>query len=215
MKEGLAPHLRKGLAYRSGISNTDYDSFVVGVQEMANELEKLPEFSMATGSDKEFYQRNGFWRPHTQTNQGQVTLAHSQYQPQPNPYSHSFTPVDQDSNVLMGGINALQTQMQSLLAAFKSTQGKRDSRNKEYRTDNRPFPPDLPQPERNRRVEQGQCERCGRSPSHRWSECRYRNFRVNPTPRGSGKFRNSVVNAASTNSNLFNEHSSRSDSGNK
>ncbi|KAI0998102.1 hypothetical protein K3495_g10091 [Podosphaera aphanis] len=217
MKEGLAPHLRKGLAYRSGISNTDYDSFVVGVREMANELEKLPEFAMATGSDKEFYQRNDFWwPPHTQTIQAQVAPNHpTQYRSQPYPYGHNITPVDQEGDVQKGGINALQAQMQSLLAAFNSTQGKGDSKNKEYKIDNRSFPPDLSQPESNRRVEQGQCERCGRSPSHRWSERRYRNFRINPTPRGSGRFRNSAVNAASINSNLPNENSFRSDSGNE
>ncbi|KAI0996378.1 hypothetical protein K3495_g11801 [Podosphaera aphanis] len=123
---------------------------------MANELEKLPEFAMATGSDKEFYQRNDFWRPpHTQTIQAQVASNHpTQYQSQPYPYGHNIIPVDQEGDVQMGGINALQAQMQSLLAAFNSTQGKGDSKNKEYKIDNLPFPPDLSQPERNRRVEQ-------------------------------------------------------------
>ncbi|KAI1004734.1 hypothetical protein K3495_g3480, partial [Podosphaera aphanis] len=43
MKSALAPHLRKGIAYRQGVSETVYESFVREVQNLAKELESMPD----------------------------------------------------------------------------------------------------------------------------------------------------------------------------
>lgn len=52
MKSALVPSLRRGIAYRSNASMTSYDSFVIEVQDLANELESLPDFRLARGSEK-------------------------------------------------------------------------------------------------------------------------------------------------------------------
>ena len=44
MTLALAPHLQQGIAYRQGVSETNYESFVKGVQSLATELESIPSF---------------------------------------------------------------------------------------------------------------------------------------------------------------------------
>ncbi|KAI0996460.1 hypothetical protein K3495_g11721 [Podosphaera aphanis] len=55
MKSALAPHLRKGIAYRQGVSETVYESFVREVQNLAKELESMPDGRPSRDSDKEYY----------------------------------------------------------------------------------------------------------------------------------------------------------------
>ncbi|KAI0994327.1 hypothetical protein K3495_g13854 [Podosphaera aphanis] len=62
----------------------------------------------------------------------------------------------------MSDINTLQGQMQTLLATLKRNGSNRTGGCDMRRSDSRPFPPPIPQGERNRRIDAGMCERCGR-----------------------------------------------------
>ncbi|KAI1004190.1 hypothetical protein K3495_g4018 [Podosphaera aphanis] len=50
MKDALQPYLRAGLACRKGVSKTNYEQFVAEVQDLANELENIPQFGTSRGS---------------------------------------------------------------------------------------------------------------------------------------------------------------------
>ena len=55
MTLALAPHLQQGIAYRQGVSETNYESFVKEVQSLAKGLEFIPSFRTIRGSYKEYY----------------------------------------------------------------------------------------------------------------------------------------------------------------
>lgn len=190
IKTALSPHLKRGIAYRKGISQVDYDSFVEEVQDLAAGLEALPEFRSGQGSNIEQYVYD----------KSIVNLSHDN---QATSSQTSFPVTDRDGDIQMSGVNNIQSQLQEqtqlILAALKSV----DSRvpiNKSRYTDTRPHPPPLSQAERNRRIDANQCERCGKSPSHRWGDCKFRNFLSNPTPRGYSSSRKLRVNLLDTDS---------------
>lgn len=56
----LAPHLQQGIAYRQGVSQNNYESFVKEVQCLAKRLESIPTFRIIPGSDKEYYTPENF-----------------------------------------------------------------------------------------------------------------------------------------------------------
>ncbi|KAI0992395.1 hypothetical protein K3495_g15790 [Podosphaera aphanis] len=65
----------------------------------------------------------------------------------------------------MADISSLQGQIQAqtnaILAVLKGTKDKPSSGNVR-KNDLRPFPPEISQAERNRRIDSNQCERCGK-----------------------------------------------------
>lgn len=194
IKTALSPHLKRGIAYRKGISQVDYDSFVEEVQDLAAGLEALPEFRLGQGSATEYYVYD----------KSIVTQTTESNDPKPLPTSpHMF---DRDGDIQMSGVNCIQTQLQeqtqAILAALRSVDSRPPS-GKSRNNDTRPHPPPISQVERNRRIDASQCERCGKSPSHRWGDCQYRNFQNNPTQRGYNASRQqSRINMLDTNSAL-------------
>ncbi|KHJ30503.1 hypothetical protein EV44_g3310 [Erysiphe necator] len=199
MKSALVPSLRKGVAYRSNVSMTSYDLFVREVQDLANELESLPDFRLARGSEKEVYVHEilGYQQQiSTPTSSTNVPIPPISFPPSSVPSPTPYPNIDHDGDVRMGDINTLQTQMQSLVAAISNLNIHNNPNNR--KTEHRPYPPECSQAERNRRVTNGCCERCGKSPSHRWSDCSFRNFKNNPTSRGQGRSRSAYLNSASS-----------------
>ncbi|KAI1006048.1 hypothetical protein K3495_g2171 [Podosphaera aphanis] len=207
MKDALQPHLRAGLAYRKGVSKTNYEQFVAEVQDLANELETIPQFGTSRGSIQVV--KNYDNQPYRTLD----AVPKESFSP-PQNLPAAPTPIhDRDGDTIMTDISALQGQVASLLAAFSRNEGKGHTRNTARASDNRPFPPNLSQNERNQRIDSGRCERCGCSPSHRWSECQFRNFQNNPTPKGYSSHRRAGLNVAST--DLASSYSLSNDSGNE
>ncbi|KAI0998740.1 hypothetical protein K3495_g9453 [Podosphaera aphanis] len=196
MKCALASHLRKGIAYRQGVSETNYESFAKEVQSLAKELESIPSFRAIRGSDKEYFSFDNT----AQATQSTADTNQSIYRTNQSSSSRAGQPAvryNQDGDVQLADISSLQSQIQAqtqaILAVLKGTNGKPSSGNLR-KSDLRPFPPEISQTERNRRINCIQCARCGKSPSHRWGDCKYRNFRENPTPRGYSFSRRAGVN---------------------
>lgn len=100
--------------------------------------------------------------------------------------------MDRDSDIKREGINALQSQMKSLVTALSnlSTNNSPSNRKLEHRLN----PPDCSMVELNYRLGNNCYERSGRSHSHRWDDCQYRNFKYNPTSKGQGRLRSVLVN---------------------
>lgn len=175
-----------------------YDLFVMEVQDLASELESLPDFRLARGSDKEIYvhEKTGFYQQQTFSSptSGPSHIPPNNLPLNLPPPSTLYADVDRDGDTKMSDIRALQTQMQSLVAAISNLNTNNNPSNR--KPEQRPYPPECSQAERNYRVASGCCERCGRSPSHRWSDCSYRNFRNNPTSRGQGRLKSANVNSA-------------------
>ncbi|KAI0994225.1 hypothetical protein K3495_g13957 [Podosphaera aphanis] len=108
MKCALASHLRKRIAYRQGVSEKNYESFVKEVQSLAKELESIPSFRAIRGSDKD--------QPTEQISRLQAEQANLQF-----------------DMTKMAGISSLQRQIQAqtqaILAVLKGTNGKPSSGN--------------------------------------------------------------------------------------
>ncbi|RKF79638.1 hypothetical protein GcM1_200019 [Golovinomyces cichoracearum] len=188
IKSALVPSLRKGIVYRSNISMTSYDLFVMEIQDLANELESLPDFRLVRGSASEFYVHKNFTY-----NQQHVTPLRDSNQasefssgslPNMGSSQTSYTKLDQDGDLEMGDINVLKSQVQSLVAALSNCNINNNLNNRKI--EHPPYPPKCSQSERNHRVARGCCEGYGKNPSHCWSDCSSRNFKINPTARGQG-----------------------------
>ncbi|KAI0994390.1 hypothetical protein K3495_g13792 [Podosphaera aphanis] len=191
MKQSILPYLRTGIAYRKGVSKSNYEEFVPELQDLANELESSTDLQLPRGPTQ-----SSNANPQNLSQPWVSADSHSSspnaqllYTPTPYP-SQSFDP---DGDTIMSDINTLQGQMQTLLATLKGNGSNRTGGSDMRRSDSRPFPPPIPQGERNRRIDAGVCERCGSVPSHRWSDCRFKNFQSKPTPRGYKTIRKAVL----------------------
>ncbi|RKF81350.1 hypothetical protein GcM1_183008 [Golovinomyces cichoracearum] len=114
MKSALVPSLRKGIAYRSNVSMTSYDLFVMEVQDLANELESLPDFRLVHGSASEFYvHENPTYNQQYVTplrDSNQVSEFSSGSLLNMGSSQTSYTKLDHDGDVEMGDINVLKSQ---------------------------------------------------------------------------------------------------------
>ena len=205
MKLALDAHLQQGIAYRQGVSETNYETFVREVQNLAKGLESIPSFRTIRGSDKEHYTSEN--NPQVFQYPWEVELPASRALPSSSRTRQTPVQYGRDGDVQMANINSLQSQIQAqtqaILAATKGGDAI-DSGGKDRRNDTRPFPPEASRAERNRRIDNNRCERCNRTPSHRWGDCIYQNFRKNPTPRGYSSSRRSGVNGMAKESSTNN-----------
>ncbi|KAI1005538.1 hypothetical protein K3495_g2683 [Podosphaera aphanis] len=128
MKCALASHLRKGKAYRQGVSEKNYESFVRELQSLAKELESIPGFRVIRGSDKEAGQPAARYDQDGDDQMADISSLQSQ----------------------------IQAQTQPILAVLKGTNDKPSSGNVR-KNDLRLFPLEISQAERNRRIDSNQC----------------------------------------------------------
>ncbi|KAI0991891.1 hypothetical protein K3495_g16296 [Podosphaera aphanis] len=153
----------------------------------------MPDGRPSRGSDKEYYSSENPAPTVQPTNYKNLTTNSDR----PMMRNEPKFEVDLDGDTQMLDINSLQSQLQShtesILAVLKG--GDVGASINRRKNESRPFPPDVPRGERNRRIDSNRCERCNKSPSHRWSDCKFRNFRDNPTPRGYSSSRRVAVNS--------------------
>jgi hypothetical protein len=188
---GLASYLRDALALQLGVSSTDYNSFVTTAQALAIQLEALPRFQANANvqNQVEWYDSSiTVDLPANRTN-GAMSQA-------PIRTPATQTQVDRDGDSMMGGVNHIKTNssadlvsiVQTIVAALAGQQqngSNRSSSNNngsgrgKYIEDSRPRAPWVDQTTRDRRSENRQCVRCGKTPSHRYGECQYKSFPPN------------------------------------
>lgn len=90
----------------------------------------------------------------------------------------------------IGTVTDLQTMTAVIIAAMGAAGGGNNNNrggDRNFKEDSRPQAPPVSMAVRDARIAAGNCERCDESPSHRWSKCHYKNFRENPTQRGSSR----------------------------
>lgn len=196
-KNSLNEDLRRSMAIRGGVSETDFEAQTVTIRDIARGIEGLPGWGLK-GSKTEVY-----IDPNSYTLIGGGTdRSEGQRQQQTDT-------LDKDGDTRMSGINAIGTvsdisaMAAAIVAAINSNnsapnRGTYNSHGHSLPSDTRPQPPPVSAAVRQQRINNGNCERCDQSPSHPWSKCRYKNFKDNPTPVG-GTRRSNVNSAGSGN----------------
>lgn len=181
--QALTESTRLHLAIHAGICQWDYEQCVVQVRNITVCTEALPEFQNRKGSKVTVFARaDGTF----------IDAGNSRDAPPAQPA------VDRDGDTRMSGINALRSgdDVTQLAAALVAAMGgannagrgsSGDRRGGGFARDSRPPAPPVAKSVRAERLASGACERCGESPSHRWSACRFCNFREDPTPRGGAR----------------------------
>ncbi|CCE31587.1 uncharacterized protein CPUR_05440 [Claviceps purpurea 20.1] len=181
-KAALNDFLRTAAAFRGFRSDFDWDDYSQGLIELATEVEQLVAFRNAKGSKVSVFVDR-------QTNVPLPTVTEA---PRPAAPAPRF---DRDGDTVMSGVNALSaaTDVGAQIAALASqiaalqgnAPGRRGGGGSRPSADARPHPPAVSMDVRRQRIVAGHCERCDASPSHRWSECGYRNFQSAPTAPGA------------------------------
>ncbi|CCE29272.1 uncharacterized protein CPUR_02965 [Claviceps purpurea 20.1] len=168
--------IRDAAATRGHASETDFDTYSKALLELATERELLPAFRTTKGSKTSLY-------VDVHSISTYVTLSGapvSAQAPSPAPASSLPAPrMDRDGDTVMGGVNAMSTatDVATQIAALQSSAfGRRGNSS----TDTR-----LSFDVRQLRLANKCCERCDANPSHRWSDCQYRNFQSAPTLPGA------------------------------
>lgn len=178
--EAFAPYLRKALATQLEISRTDYEEFIAKAQALANNLEALPDFHNLKGNRKEWYITD-------KTNPNPNAQNHGPNPTQntsPGPIAGS---VDAEGNTYMGGTQGVVGNLEARLAVLerqtnekpRRLQGGRDQKTS-YIHDTRPRAPPITAAEFQNRESAQRCIRCGKAPSHRFGDCKYKSFAQHP-----------------------------------
>ncbi|KAM4058314.1 hypothetical protein HRG_014635 [Hirsutella rhossiliensis] len=147
---GLSSYLRDALALQLGVSSTDYNSFVTIAQALATQLEALPRFQANANV------------------QNQVECEVNQIK------TNSSADL---VSIVQTIVAALAGQQQN--GSNRSSSNNNGSGRSKYTEDSRPRAPWVDQTTRDRRSENRQCVRCGKTPSHRFRECEYKSFPPN------------------------------------
>ncbi|KAI1002777.1 hypothetical protein K3495_g5426 [Podosphaera aphanis] len=125
------------------------------VQDLANELGTIPQFRTSRGSIQVAQNYND------QLHRTQDAVSKETFSPSRNFLPGPIPSHDHNVGPIMTDISALPGQVASLLAAFNRKEGKGPTKNNDRSSDKQPFPLKLSQSERNRRIDEGRCERCG------------------------------------------------------
>jgi len=185
-KTALNAIMLEACTIRGFQSNTDWDKYIADVLRTGIDIEKLPRFINAKGSKVSQF---------ADSQTGVVLPAATEVPARP-----ATDRVDRDGDITMGGVNAFATttaaanssDLVSMVAAavvqaMRGSPTPSNGTRAQYSPDTRPHPPARTLNQRAALIDAGSCERCAVTPSHPWSQCRFRNFRENPTQRGRGR----------------------------